>query len=405
MHHLPSLVTVTKTFLNMDAIEELQHKNSIMKISMIQQNEFFLDSTKSAQIMICPHAKDMFGNLSAIEEAIVRAQNFHVHGGNLKALQEFLDAQIHFTYEHYNLNFQPNSEPVWSTINQENKTQSSPTATLLSNDIVLFLKEHYETEKQLYSVRGGYGQELPGQFKGDNSKAMIGGRWVDVVEPHSPDRWKISMGPVGPNCTNLTSFGMGYEQKYLCDSPRTTAMHNQEDECHILSIGSNDQWGFERDVLNLRSNCHTHTFDCTLPGPPKKQPKHTNMHFYPYCISSKTETKNGRQYLTYEELWSKTGVPTAPTAMKIDVEGFEYDVWAHGILTASSTIWPEQVIMEMHYSTRMVDLPWMLRQRQTGELALFFSLLFQKGGYIPAYQFWQVHAPLLEVLMVRVICR
>ena len=331
---------------------------------------------------ICRHAKTLFDNMTALEEAIAAAKAFYLDGGNLKALQEYLDNQVQATYEHHNLTFLPKNSPTEAQTN-----------------IVPYLKDHYEKEKHLYAARGGYGQDLPGAFHNveKHSPLMLEARWIDVREPVSRARWEVSMGPAGPNCTNVSSYGSRYQQKNLCDA-------TIDADCHILSIGSNDQWGFENGVLQKLPHCHTHTFDCTLRGYPKRKPNNNNSHFYPHCIAEKASVKSDRQYLTYEQMWRETGAQSAPKALKIDIEGFEYDVWANSILASPSTLWPEQVIMELHYATRMVDLPWMLRMRQAGELSLFFALMFQKGGYMPVIQFWQRWPTLVEVLMVRVLC-
>jgi hypothetical protein len=362
----------------------LLHETSIASLSIqaSTDSEQQHQARSSNDRTICPHAKTLFGNMTTLEEAIAAAKSFHLDGGNLKALQEYLDGQVQPTYEHHDLKFLPKSTPTEAQTN-----------------VVPYLKDHYEKEKHLYAARGGYGQDLPGAFQDAEKKSavLMGGRWIDVREPVTQARWEVSMGPAGPNCTSVSSYGRGYEKKHLCDVP-------VDGECHILSIGSNDQWGFERGVLSKTPHCHTHTFDCTLPGKPKRKPNHPNVHFYPYCISTKAEVKNGRQYLTYTQMWNETGVQSAPKALKMDIEGFEYDVWANTILTSPSTLWPEQVIMELHYATRMVDLPWMLRMRQAGEFSLFFALMFQKGGYVPVYQFWQLWPTLVEVLMVRMLC-
>ena len=358
------------------------HYEKVGNLETLFHDELHIQSP--SQTKLCRHANDLVSNSSALEEAIAKAKAFHIDGGNLKALQDYLDRQIQHSYEDYDLKFIPN------TVNK-----NSPKVT---HNVVTHLKEHYIKNHPLYAVRGGYGQNLPGHFEGaKENKFLVEGRWISVREPVTRERWEVSMGPIGPECNHLTSFGTRHETKYLCDMP-------VDQECHILSIGCNDEWGFEIDVQNKMSHCHTHTFDCTLKGPPKRKPNNPKIHFYPYCISAQNEEKDGRKYLTYEEMWKETGVTQAPKVLKMDIEGFEYDVWTGSILKSPSEMWPEQVIMELHYSTRMVDLPWMLRQLQAGELALFVELLFRKGGYLPAHQFWPTAPSLVEVLMIRVLC-
>ena len=79
------------------------------------------------------------------------------------------------------------------------------------------------------------------------------------------------------------------------------------------------------------------------------------MHFYPHCISSHTayideETK--RSYMTYREMIDWTGLQTPPsTLLKMDVEGFEYDV-------LTQMLQDDYLLPLQHWATRMVDVPW-----------------------------------------------
>ena len=84
-----------------------------------------------------------------------------------------------------------------------------------------------------------------------------------------------------------------------------------------MSIGSNDQWGFETEIV-LSTGCHTHTFDCTITRPLNK-PDLDSVSFYSACISHEDRIVDGRKYLTYESLWKRTGMDAPPKMLKIDV--------------------------------------------------------------------------------------
>ncbi len=89
----------------------------------------------------------------------------------------------------------------------------------------------------------------------------------------------------------------------------------------------------------------------------------------------------------------------------MDIEGFEYAVFLDSILSSDPSIWPEQIMMEIHWATRMVDLKWMPRTRTAAELALFFGVLFNRGGYILQHtNFDPGCQTCLEILLVRAIC-
>ena len=76
----------------------------------------------------CRHANALVANSSALEEAIAKATAFHIDGGNLKALQDYLDRQIQHSYEDYDLKFIPNTDK-----------KNSPKVT---HNVVTHLKEH-----------------------------------------------------------------------------------------------------------------------------------------------------------------------------------------------------------------------------------------------------------------------
>jgi hypothetical protein len=331
-------------------------------------------------------------------------------------------------------------------------TTATTTSTTPKQKAVEYLQHFYKTHTV---TQGGYNQPLPGYFEGKNWKFLgdqqvLGGRSpgrrvVNVVEPFKEERFRVAMGPMltmtGPqNCTL-----MQLDEKYLCqgwDQPSsrmntTTTYKNRVgardplrdrgvQECHIFSIGSNDEWGFEKEVIKHSPHCETHTFDCTME--PLKKPRRKNIHFYKLCLlgddddpkklkqpaSSPTTTTSSLPKLpsppslfgSYFELWNATGIPHAPRILKLDIEGFEYDVLVSILRTTPSHTWPEQIIMEVHWASRMVDLSWMLRARQAAEMSLFFAVMFNVGGYMPVFrEFFPVGCPsCMEVLMVRVIC-
>ena len=102
---------------------------------------------------------------------------------------------------------------------------------------------------------------------------------------------------------------------------------------------------------------------------------------------------------------SETSIKSPPKLLKMDIEGFEYTVVLDSILSSDPSIWPEQIMMEIHWATRMVDLQWMPRTRTAAELALFFGVLFNRGGYILQHtNFDPGCQTCLEILLVRAIC-
>jgi hypothetical protein len=374
-----------------------------------------------------------------LQESVDEAIKFHKYGGSLKSVQKFLDGQIDQTLSRLGVDYEPTDRDNATVASDPKKTP------------VEYLKEYYQNHN---IPRGGYGQELPvryidkrppantGSEENDIVKnALMGKRWIDVTEQWHHNRYVVSVGPdLKVTCPNIVTFSPGtYEEKKFCVTASDTNHHdddrdgdhnntsvedsrraveansdNKDAECHIFSIGSNDQWGFEEDVMKIFKNrrCHTHTFDCTLPGEPKLKPQNDHVHFYPYCVGSQDDTKSNnndkittKKYLPYSELWNATGISSAPKLLKMDVEGFEFDVLISMLSHAPSSTWPEQIMMEVHWATRMVDVEWMLRTRQSAEIAMFFDILFNVGGYMPVTRkYFRKCSTCMEILLMRVNC-
>lgn len=237
-----------------------------------------------------------------------------------------------------------------------------------------------------------------------------------MLELETSERFKVAIGNVSP-CLKEVHFAEGsYEGKTFCIPPDFDE-NPITNNCSFFSIGSNDQWGFEQEVIQKLPHCVTHTFDCTLPNnQPQRKPVSENIFFHPHCIGgdesvqaiNSTNSDNAPQrYLPYREMWKITNTTKPPQLLKIDVEGFEFGVIPSMLRNSPSEIWPEQIAMEVHWATRMVDEPSFLRTRTAAEISLFFGHLFNYGGYLPVnVKYFDPHCPsCLEVLMVRVLCR
>ena len=364
-------------------------------------------------VNICPSALRLFNNTTELHLAIDKNIQFHQRGGNLASIEIYLNNNMQSTLDYLNVQFTP--------IGARSPTRNA----------IQYL--HAYPKINTLVKRGGYGQPLPGSLSsaqyGPNiiKDAMFEKRWINVIEPPNHDRFYAGIGPVGPECSRRVTLSNGtYEEKNLCVSHMTNINDEQQQQrymrqqhpqpvtaagdCNIISIGSNDQWGFENEVMQKLSGCVTHTFDCTLKDyTPMHKPQSDDVRFYPYCLGS---THAQPPYLTYQHIWyatqgqstQRTKKTIPPTLLKMDIEGFEYDV-IQSILSSDSSIWPEQIMMEVHWATRMVDLPWMPRTRTAAEIALFFGGLFNFGGYIVAHsRTFSGCKPCMEVLLVRAVC-
>jgi hypothetical protein len=365
----------------------------------------------ASSVKICPHTLWMLkADELTIRAAIERSKDFHERGGSLKSIQDYLNRYIDQTYNHLGLKFKPKGQD-----------EPMPPAKWLQD----YVQNHT-------LPRNGYNNNLPGGFDEGVNLHLLGGREVlggrpkanqkrvtNILEPFSGERFQVAMGPMGPECTGLSAVN----EKVTCQGWD----HNETDDgsCHVFSIGGNNEWAFEELVIKQSPHCIVHTFDCTLreyqawkernrwrprrsttPFVLKGKPKSESIRFYPYCIGDKPNPN----YKSYSDLLELTGIKTAPRILKMDVEGYEYSV-IPDILAAPPSLWPEQIIMEVHWASRMADLPWVFRAIQASEISLFFSLLFSNGGYLPVYrEFFPAvrEGPgcpsCMEVILVKTIC-
>lgn len=340
---------------------------------------------------LCPSAQGLFEDKIADLLAAIGANiDFHQRGGNLRSIADYLNRHQQSTLDSLGIMFTPRGKnnPIKDTIQHLRQFY-------LNNEI----------------KRGGYGQPLPGMLTSIDSNQMVEQalfekRWINVIEPPSRERHIVGVGHIGPECSRNISFSRAtYEEKSMCLNFKESYQDSDEyrsSSCDIFSIGSNDQWGFENEIHQKLPGCTTHTFDCTIKSnSPRNKPDSLGYKFYPYCIGSEDATL---PYLPYHKLVAATLVQTAPKLLKMDIEGFEYNV-LETVLSGDPTFWPEQIMMEVHWATRMVKLPWMTRTRTAGEIAMFFGMLFNHGGYIVANsRVFDGCEPCMEVLLVKVLC-
>jgi hypothetical protein len=207
-------------------------------------------------------------------------------------------------------------------------------------------------------------------------------RWFWSGFGHSHERFDM-MGPVVNGCKKIHKFGTGDEEKRVCWSSELS-----KPGCVVYSIGSNDQFGFETSVAQ-QTPCMIHTFDCTVPNPRNiPQAYRDRIAYHAICLGSKQETtSDGKRFETLAGITELVG--KRATFLKMDIEGFEWDVLPAIISSAVSAIttsspkdvFPTQIAVEVHYLTQMEQLSWRGRDKSAGEIFALFNYLFYSAGY------------------------
>lgn len=158
---------------------------------------------------------------------------------------------------------------------------------------------------------------------------------------------------------------------------------NQKEDCLVVSLGSAGNFLFEGDVLR-KTNCRVLSLDCTVPGH-SIHPRHT---YIQRCLGSAGRMSHDpRSWITIEELTRQYG---GIDVLKMDIEGYEYDVMASWKVASADTL-PSQIAMEIHsadmyhgtddFQNKESDqnLIWPPHVMGVSDLALFVSHLANMG--------------------------
>ena len=182
--------------------------------------------------------------------------------------------------------------------------------------------------------RGGFADSFPGRAPPNNHR-------MSVTEQ------ALAFSNVGaPNsglCSKFETFGQGDEAKEICIDHLPT-----DTRCLVFSIGSNNLWGFERDLF-LRTQCRIHTFDCTgnwsVPADLASR-----VTFHHKCIWGEEGVGafDDNDHMLWTDLVALAGGRT-PQYLKMDVEGWEWVV-LHQVLQSKQR--PAQIGFELHLETR-----------------------------------------------------
>merc|ERR1712178_469463 len=88
-------------------------------------------------------------------------------------------------------------------------------------------------------------------------------------------------------------------------------------------------------------------------------------------------------YLTYDQMLNVSGIRGAPTYLKVDVEGFEWNAFPEMFNSAGEL--PEQIGFELHFHKIMDSLGWKHTYKTPIEIAIFGEIMY-RAGYVAIHR-------------------
>jgi hypothetical protein len=181
-----------------------------------------------------------------------------------------------------------------------------------------------------------------------------------------------------------------------------------EDICVVYSLGSGNDFEFERSVLS-NSRCTVYTFDCTSSPPIQKIKR---LHFHKICLGENSPMQN---YLFPWATANKSAINRPPDTvymkfnqilkmlnhtmvhvLKMDIEGGEYSVFADLLTYTNRANLPYQVSLESH---------WWHRDIYHAILHMsLFSQLWKSGYRLLQHEFNANDPACIEWTFMRVYC-
>lgn len=200
-----------------------------------------------------------------------------------------------------------------------------------------------------------------------------------TIMQHENPYWKEfdSLGPVTPSvCPNLITVGYTKdEEKKLCWNESVFKNPN----CVIFSLGSNNQWSFEEDMLQ-KTECRIFTFDCTIKKPETPLLSNKRLSFHPYCVGAMdvVDGTTGWRFMLLPDLMKHVAHVEKIDYLKMDVEGYEFESLVP-FLSEHKSLRPQQIAVEIHYQSSKFDL-------DENALLAFGNFMFYEAGYLIAHR-------------------
>lgn len=180
----------------------------------------------------------------------------------------------------------------------------------------------------------------------------------------SADRFDALGGVVQCPPRLLQVLGRGDDEKRVCAALAAAR------PCVVVSIGSNNQWGFEEAVASEFSHCRVETFDCTVDAT-VPAPLRSRVTFHPFCLG----VRDNAQELSWPGIVRRLGLTEPPAALKADIEGFEWDVFDALARSGAESLLPVSLSIEVHLWTEVREVRWQGRWRRPEETAAWMETL------------------------------
>ena len=146
-------------------------------------------------------------------------------------------------------------------------------------------------------------------------------------------------------CTTMVRLGCpGDGGKWVCD-PHSSLLQKTP-ECIVYSIGSNNEFSFERAIHHFNPQCQIYAFDGTLTSSPSEKPQY--VHYFPWNLGS-YDSKVDRVF-TLASIMRRLG-HNHVSILKVDCEGCEYDSLSAQTFPATRGA-IQQILVEVHFDGR-----------------------------------------------------
>jgi hypothetical protein len=187
-----------------------------------------------------------------------------------------------------------------------------------------------------------------------------------------------------------------------------------EEKCVVYSLGGNNQWEFELDILE-KTPCEVHTFDCTGDITRFNKPIHPRLKFHHICLGAKHVPYNQEQkcdsskrnicgdILTLHQIQRMLGHKRIDL-FKMDIEGYEWPIfesWSelNDTSQAADTVLPMQVLVEIHFIS-----PIFTRKKRAADVAKLQEHLLKVGYAIAVRDDNQASKHCTELTLIRYQC-